>query len=252
LAEVYSVLHRFSVGNQILAVIQADQRNLAIGPVATYKGWQRVGRQVRRGEKAISLLRPINHTIRETNKETGEETNRTFVSFVLRPYWFLLTQTDGDDYSEPAPVGDWDWRRACEVLGVVKAAYETTEPALGCATGGGTIAVAPWNPHPLATICHELAHIALGHTANPDGAPRAIQEIQAESVAYLVGATIGFGDGQDSRGYIQWWAERGGVNGIDDLTEAQVRAIFSAAEKVRQAGLPSENHEAKPDLAEAA
>jgi len=238
MAEVYRILHRFSIGNQVLAVQQADQRGLPIGPLATYTQWQRLGRQVRRGEKAIVLWLPLVSTAKQMDEEIGLEVTKVVVRFVLKPRWFMLAQTDGPDYSEPPAIGDWDWRRAYEALGIEKTDYRLIVPAMGAANTHKQIAVAPYDPHPTSTIVHEIAHIVLGHVDKGDQTPEPIREVQAESVAYLIGTTIGFGDDSESRDYIQHWARQGGIASIDDLSEAQVRAIFSAAEKIRQAGLP--------------
>ena len=49
-------------------------------PISTFPGWKRVGRNVRKGEKAIALLMPV--TGRKIDEESGEEQRRMF--FVSR------------------------------------------------------------------------------------------------------------------------------------------------------------------------
>src|SRR6266581_459246 len=59
LMRAYSFFWNYSLGNQILALIQADQRGIALGPIASFNRWKELGRHVRRGEKAIELCMPI-------------------------------------------------------------------------------------------------------------------------------------------------------------------------------------------------
>lgn len=59
LHEAYRRFHRFSLGNQLLALLQCGARGIQPGPIHTYTGWQTLGRQVRKGEKALTLCMPI-------------------------------------------------------------------------------------------------------------------------------------------------------------------------------------------------
>ncbi|MHC4403045.1 MAG: ArdC-like ssDNA-binding domain-containing protein [Planctomycetota bacterium] len=61
-----------------------------------YKQWQAVGRFVRKGEKAFHILCPCVGKRSDTDPDTGEETERSFVyGFTSAPV-FGLSQTDGD------------------------------------------------------------------------------------------------------------------------------------------------------------
>jgi hypothetical protein len=53
--EAYSAFHNYSIGNQILALVQCHGRGLEAGPINTFPGWQAVGRIVKRGERALTL-----------------------------------------------------------------------------------------------------------------------------------------------------------------------------------------------------
>ena len=59
-------------------------------PIHTYAGWQEVGYQVRKGEKAITKLTIWKHTSK-TDGETGEETSRMFMKTAS---FFSLSQVD--------------------------------------------------------------------------------------------------------------------------------------------------------------
>ena len=59
LSQAYQQFHSYSIGNQLLAWAQCAERGLEPGPMATYPRWKELGRQVRKGEKAITLCMPI-------------------------------------------------------------------------------------------------------------------------------------------------------------------------------------------------
>src|ERR1044071_6870113 len=71
----YSAFHGYSLGNQIAAMVQCHQREIEPGPINTYPGWQKLNRQVRKGEKALWLCMPLT---RKKENDAGEK--ETFIS----------------------------------------------------------------------------------------------------------------------------------------------------------------------------
>jgi antirestriction protein ArdC len=61
---------RYTGGNRVALAMSAMLRGYGTGTWATYKAWQKTGAQVRKGEKATGILRPL--TITRTD-EDGEE-----------------------------------------------------------------------------------------------------------------------------------------------------------------------------------
>ena len=59
ISAAYSAFHSYSLGNQILAMIQCHARGIPLGPLASFNRWKELGRYVRKGEKAIELCMPI-------------------------------------------------------------------------------------------------------------------------------------------------------------------------------------------------
>ena len=57
--EAYTAFHNYSFGNALLALEQCTRRNLQPGPLNTYNGWLERKRQVRKGEKGITLCMPM-------------------------------------------------------------------------------------------------------------------------------------------------------------------------------------------------
>ena len=126
LMRAYSLFWNYSLGNQILALIQANQRGLALGPIASFNRWKELGRHVKRGEKAIELCMPITmkRTVSEKREDATEaETEITFKRFVFRRNWFMLAQTDGAEYQMPA-IPAWDRARALQTLNVEEIPFE--------------------------------------------------------------------------------------------------------------------------------
>src|SRR5213593_1413010 len=85
--KAYSLFWHYSLGNQILALFQAAERGLTLGPIASYNKWRELGRQVRRGEKAIMLCMPV--TLKRKVTESGPdghdvETEVPFKYFVFK------------------------------------------------------------------------------------------------------------------------------------------------------------------------
>jgi antirestriction protein ArdC len=126
LMRAYSLFWNYSLGNQILALMQANRRGIALGPIASFNRWKELGRHVKRGEKAIELCMPVTckRTVTEHGPDGTEgETEITFKRFVFRRNWFMLSQTDGAPYQMPA-IPAWDRTRALQTLNVEEIPFE--------------------------------------------------------------------------------------------------------------------------------
>jgi hypothetical protein len=66
----------------------------------TYRDWQRVGRQVNKGEHGFYILEPITRTATETDKATGEEKRRTWCAGFKAGARFGYEQTEGEELPE--------------------------------------------------------------------------------------------------------------------------------------------------------
>ena len=69
--DAYSAFHSYSIGNQILAIIQCQLRGLEPGPINTFPGWQALGRNVKRGERALLLCMPITRKRRDEESDSS-------------------------------------------------------------------------------------------------------------------------------------------------------------------------------------
>src|SRR5581483_12415691 len=118
ISKAYSAFHGYSIGNQILALVQCAERGIAPGPISTFMGWKDKGRYVRKGERAIVLCMPVTCK-RAVEQPDGTEDEATFTRFVYRPNWFVLAQTEGQAV-EPPTLAEWDRERALMALGITE------------------------------------------------------------------------------------------------------------------------------------
>jgi antirestriction protein ArdC len=237
LMQAYSLFWNYSLGNQILALIQANHRGIPLGPIASFNRWKELGRHVKRGEKAIELCMPVacKRTITEQSSDGNDvETQVTFKRFVFKRNWFMLAQTDGKAY-EPAAVPSWERARALSTLGVEEIPFEMMNGNCQGYATGRQIAINPLAQMPAKTTFHELAHVMLEHTSeavhDSEALPRDLREVEAECVALLCLESLGMPGTEYCRGYIQSWLQG------EAIPERSAQRIFSTADKILKAGI---------------
>jgi antirestriction protein ArdC len=263
LAECYSVFHEYSLGNRILAAIQLAMRGLPLAPIASFGKWKTLGRSVKKGEKAISLIMPLIISKKpETEEEAGDETEGSgnasadgtggdkkggFTIFVLKNHWFSLDQTEGAEYVPEVKNPAWDKAQALANLGITEERFELMDGnTQGYAVPGEKrLAVSPIAAMPWKTLFHEIAHCLMHskETQMADGAvmTRSIEEAEAESVAYLCCATLGLPGLDEARGYIQDWL--GSKERSEEFAKKSAARVFAAADKILKAGTKTSKEE---------
>lgn len=250
ISKAYSMFWNYSVGNQLAALFQCVLRRIEPGPIHTYKGWQELGRQVKKGEKAIVLTMPLTVSekavaakVPDAESAKSSETERVPAMrriFVERPHWFVLSQTEGKDYT-PLQSPEWDEARALRSLLIGRVPFRYLD---GNCQGYATlrqVAISPIAFLPHRTLFHEIAHVVLGHTEESQTmsdddtrTPRDIREVEAECVALICSESLGMPGAEFSRGYIQHWLKN------NPIREKSVHRIFKAADAILSAGRPIE------------
>ena len=200
-----------------------------------FKKWQELGRQVQKGQKAISLVMPV--TIAKKD-DAGEKTGEFFSLFTVRNNWFVLSQTEGDDYQHEVVTPEWNKAKALEALGITESSFDLVNGNVQGYAQLDSIAVNPVAEFPHKTRFHEIAHVVLGHTkeglvTDSERTPRDIREVEAEGVAYILCNLLGLPGLHESRGYIQNWLADG------EISDKSAQRIFSAANKILEAGAPA-------------
>lgn len=225
LGDVYNRFYDYSFLNQMLLRMQGVAE-----PVATYKRWQALGRQVLRGSKAHAIVRPI-----IANRETPEgDTEAALVGFKPINCLFTVSQTDGEPLP-PVELPGWDLDTALTTLDIRRSNFELLDGNTQGYSWNREFAINPVAADPVRTTFHEIGHIVLGHTAAaPDAAiHRGEREFQAEATAYL---SLNELDrltpemASHSRGYVQHWLRE------QRPSDLAIRQVFKATDAILRAG----------------
>ncbi len=224
--ETMSRFHTYSFGNAMLILAQRPDATR----VAGFKAWKSdFGRSVKKGEKGIWILAPMVREVDRENPTTGEVEKQKRVVGFRGVTVFDVSQTEG----EPLPEGPA--HRYVNQLGEgeapagmresltswIEAQGYTVDDAddIGGANGSTSpltkqvrILSSMTERQKAKTLAHEAAHIALGHMERTGeyhlGGGRSVMEIEAESVSYVVGRTMGLDDAGDyAFGYVAHWAK---------------------------------------------
>ncbi len=230
----------FSFGNASLALEQCTHRNLQPGPLNTYNGWLERKRQVRKGEKGITLCMPMPFKKAAQTDSVQDETAepQTCHVFRFRAYWFVLAQTEGEDTYVPAIPG-FDIDTALHALNITRTPFDEMNGNIQGFANGREIAVNPLAALPHKTTFHEIAHIVLGHTTSErlvdnEQTARHIREVEAESVALICCETLALGGADFCRGYIQHWLKT-----EKEIPNQSAARVFAAATSILKAGTPA-------------
>lgn len=209
---------QYSLRNQVLILRQNPNAN----QVAGYRAWQAMGRQVRRGERAIAVMAPIARTVTDYEAAAlreGEDRGRRVVGFKPSSV-FDISQTDGPPLpgSGPAvqlrgaaPLGMRD-----SITGFIMAHGFTVGESTDLGRAEGVtryptreVLIKQGLPpaESAAVLAHEAGHVALHAPAErPPAHCRGMVEVEAESFAYVVSAEHGLDSQPTSFDYIAGWA----------------------------------------------
>jgi hypothetical protein len=218
-------LARYSFHNQLLIALQCPDASF----VAGFRAFLKLGRCVRKGERAIRILAPMSVRCREAEhaegNDAGEERRRTVFRAVAV---FDVAQTEALPGSEPVPLeppgepitGD---SHAHLLDPLARLAAELGfrlehRPLEGSADGWCEVAdrriVVNANLSGNARVrvlVHELAH-ALGVGYREHGRRRA--EVIVDTVTYVVCGSLGLDTSGSSVPYVAGWGEDGELDAI--------------------------------------
>jgi hypothetical protein len=229
-----SKFHDYSIGNQILIMLQKPEATR----VAGFNTWKDLGRWVKKGEKGIAILAPVmpprskatcpgcgaevsrkarycpecGHGL-ETTSEIDMEQPRYFRVVHV----FDLSQTEGEELPEfevPVLTGEANEELFADLLSHMKRRGISVEfdsrpnmdPGIKGFYSHTGIWVRPEEPRAqqLKTLLHEIAHY---YSEGVFHIPRADAETIAESAAFVVGTHFGFDTGVRSFPYVALWAK---------------------------------------------
>ena len=272
-----AALHAYSPNNVLLIGAQHTQAfadgsvsSPDPGYVAGFNTWRALGRSVERGQRGYMVLAPCRYdrrvavaadgSARALDRadvpEDGEtlERRRALSGFRVE-HVFSVHQTSGAELAEmprpqllqgEAPAGLRD-----AVVGLVErhGFSVSTVPEAGPIEGANGLT--RWDTRAVLvrsdmddaavvkTLVHEAAHVLLH--ASPPGhfLPRALKEVEAESVAYVVGAAHGMQTDGYSFPYVAAWAGDQGakaVHAVQGRVASAAREIIEASPAARAQG----------------
>lgn len=243
-----SRFHRYSYNNTLLILAQCpDARS-----VAGFSTWRRMGRAVRKGERAIWIVAPLLRTSSSLDAHVHQSEIRGFRRVAV----FDVSQTDGVDLAEicrplEGPDGDQNFvalRRAAVGLGF---RVEEAEMPVGTygdctyATRMIRVSVSASPAQRVKTLAHELSHAIL-HERCVD---RALAELEAESAAYVVCQHLGLDTAAYSFGYVATWAGGSGA-ALEDIRSSCGRISVAARRIIELSSSPEFIESADTDNAD--
>lgn len=231
--EVLSKFPKYSLNNVLMILSQKPDATMVQG----YKAWQSLGRQVKKGEKAIKIFAPMFKKIEVTKldpntqkpilDENGKEVKvrqEKLIGFRLVNV-FDISQTTGKELFNLREIIREDLKESQQIKNLynkfmqyLNTKMDVKEVMLDDSDVLGyydriqnciRINAATKNTSmKFKTLIHEYAHAQLHHNESEmKYLPRAHKEAQAEAVAFIVSKYYGLDTSQYSAGYIAAWAK---------------------------------------------
>lgn len=248
-----AAFHRYSLNNVLLILAQRDDAT----QVAGYRAWNKLGRQVRKGERGIRIIGTGERSVSDEDEEGGEaSTTRRRVFFPVSV--FDIGQTDAlDGRQEVRPpvhrvegedeggifvavaayLRAQGWTVSRETIPGERNGFTTNE-------GHRVVVEASLSPaHAAKTALHEAGHVVLGHLDDDVSeylAHRGRYEVEAESVAYVLAALLGVDTSAYSVGYVAEWAEQAETDVLKDTAARVLAAAHTLAAALLPEQLPAE------------
>lgn len=218
--EVMSKFHKYSFSNSLLIAMQKPQATL----VAGFNTWKNQGRNVNKGEKAITILAPCIYKKKEkvevlnpeTNKKEAKEVEHIKKIGFKKVSVFDISQTQGKEIPRLTRELKGDVRElavikeAVEEITGIKIEYEAIR---GGAKGyfspmENKIAIKEGMEglQEAKTILHEGVHAVLHCNLKKDKIDRCRAETEAEATAFTICSRLGLDTSQYSFPYLASWA----------------------------------------------
>jgi len=211
--------HSYSANNIALILAQRPDSTkvMGYGNKAGTTGWKSLGRQVRQGEKGITIIRPL-HTVIRDEEDTTTEPVKVLRGFTAATV-FDITQTEGKPLTpEPRPGELTQDETVCSLELKVALLRFIDDQGVRVVRGHQGTQRGSWHPdrreigvradltgiREVTTVAHEAAHMLADHRR--DGVDMADAETVAESVAFVLLDHSGIDTSAYSVPYIAGWA----------------------------------------------
>ena len=241
-----SKFYDYSVNNTILIFMQKPEASL----VAGYKAWQtKFKRQVRKGEKGITILAPCPHKFKkEVEDEDGNKVEKEIQYTTFRAISvFDISQTDGEEIPSivtelSGEVEDFnELLEKLQTLSPVPVSFEDIQSGAKGYYSHAELRIAVKEgmseQQTIKTLIHEIAHAMLHNRESGEekDADRNTKEVQAESVAYTVCHSLGLDTSDYSFGYVAGWSKGKEVKELKASMEVIRKTAKAIIEDLRAA-----------------
>lgn len=222
--------HAYSFGNVMLILAQRPDATR----VAGYRLWLSLGRQVRKGERAIRILAPL---VRKVEDEDSTEGPKRRVVGFRSVCVFDLAQTEGGELPTiAATTGDpgdaLDRLLAFAADRGITVSFTDELRGDGVSKMGEIGVRASLSPAGrFSVLVHELAHEILHDAEARRTLPKTVAELEAEAVAFVVSSAVGLECAESSSDYIQLY------RGDAETLRASLDRISQAAASILDAVL---------------
>ncbi|WP_020072467.1 ArdC-like ssDNA-binding domain-containing protein [Faecalispora sporosphaeroides] len=271
--QTMSKFHSYSFRNSLLIHLQMPEAKR----VAGFESWKKLNRYVKRGQKGIAIFAPylIKKKIQlesENPAKEGEETEQSVVKFKIAYVWDV-SQTEGD----PLPsfcnelTGKID--RFDQIFSMLKdiSPYNICFEQIPGNTKGYcnsenkkiAIKISMSDEQTIKTLIHEIAHSLLHEDSKKS---REQEEVEAESVAFIISDFLGVDTSSYSFDYVAIWSSKMEASELQDILaniQQQASAIVSQlsekfealaqekekVEPITECGLDEKLHQAEQKIA---
>lgn len=257
---------QYSYRNKILIKGQNPKASL----VAGYRSWQEKGRQVQRGQKALKIFVPNLAAKKDKDGNYSRDKEGNIIKEVKGFYLasvYDVSQTEGETI--PKPIYEleeninsprkFDWYikaitelspvpiQFSEIEGTAKGFFVPAEKQI-------TIRPGMSQSQTIKTMLHEVTHSILHDNDVPvfGSSEYARQEIEAESVAYMVANSLGIETQDYSFGYLASWTDLGlSLENLEkslDLICNQAQKMMGELDNIlKQIPIEEQTQEVKPE-----
>ncbi|NLH88588.1 MAG: DUF1738 domain-containing protein [Firmicutes bacterium] len=235
-----SKFHRYSLHNSMSIWMHCPHAT----QVAGYKAWQKLGRNVKKGEKGIPIFAPCTHVVTEVDEEDERKVRRVIGFKIV--YVFDVSQTEGELLPEAPITARGQADGLVPILESIARShgitygYQTMDGSHHGTSYGGHIEIdARLDDAGRASVwVHELAHELLHKGDDRQMLSRLQRETEAEATAYVV--CTHFGIDSAAPNYLALWrAEPEEIMGAFQ----RIRNVASTLIEAIEAEIPSYREE---------
>ena len=272
-----AMLHDYSANNVMLIFAQharAYEEGRVPEPAPTYiagfETWRALGRTVERGQHGYAVLAPMRGTRRQASDADGNvralgrgdrpkvgetETRRAVIRGFTVATVFDASQTSGKSLPDPPRprilAGEAPRGLGAAVKALIESKGFSVDTVADASYLQGANGQTNWSNHGVLiradmddaamvkTLIHEAAHVLLHQTFPARDLPRALKEVEAESVAYVVASVHGMPTDEYSFPYVAGWAGEDAdkaIRGTQARVNAAAQTVIAASPAEHTAG----------------